>query len=160
MPRMQLLLYAKQGKQSSARMRQVSIRTGARVIYSAYREAVDMRSLLNRLPGPMRALLEGALNEDTREIRLRVGRPLEIRGADGESRLLGPPQEKRALDEAVSALAGHSVYALEEHMREGYFSLPGGYRDVYKRQRPARARNRRIFSRCAPPGAGCALPAA
>lgn len=87
-----------------------------------------MRSLLNRLPGPMRALLEGALNEDTREIRLRVGRPLEIRGTDGESRLLGPPQEKRALDEAVSALAGHSVYALEEHMREGYFSLPGGYR--------------------------------
>lgn len=71
-----------------------------------------------------------------REIRIRAQRPVALLGR--EEVFLGPDGPCAAsrayhptaqeMTELVEALCGHSVYAHEEEIRQGYLSLKGGFR--------------------------------
>jgi len=93
------------------------------------------------LPEPLRRILvaSGIKEEKFREIRLRIGRGLVLETATGEV-LLSPegqpvPTEAEAyrvteydVKTALELLTGYSVYAFEEELRQGYFTVEGGHR--------------------------------
>ncbi len=61
------------------------------------------------------------------EVRLRAGQMVEVRGASG-ARLVGPEITRQELDELVLQMTGYSIYACEERIRQGFFTLPEGHR--------------------------------
>ena len=61
------------------------------------------------------------------EVRIRVGQSVEVRGAAG-SELIGPAVSRQELDELVLQMTGYSIYACEERIRQGFFTLPEGHR--------------------------------
>jgi stage III sporulation protein AA len=61
------------------------------------------------------------------EVRLRAGQPLEVRGALG-GKLIGPEITRQELDELLLEMTGYSIYACEERIRQGFFTLPEGHR--------------------------------
>lgn len=73
----------------------------------------------------LRDRLSGAT--DLTEVRLRAGQPLEVRSASG-ARLIGPEVTRQELDELVLQMTGYSIYACEERIRQGFFTLPEGHR--------------------------------
>lgn len=86
-------------------------------------------------PAPLRETVSALLAEKgsrVEELRLRVGFPMswvtggrELRLAgDGEPRLVSPA----LLEEIVGRASGHAAYAVEEQLRQGYLTLPGGHR--------------------------------
>lgn len=93
------------------------------------------------LPEPFRGLLlsAGISEESLREIRLRTGRGFLVETETGE-RLLNrngktvfrEREAYRVTEEDVKAamelLTGYSVYAFEEELRQGYFTVEGGHR--------------------------------
>lgn len=89
--------------------------------------------LLPLLPKPIGAVLR-ELNDEDRllEIRLRVGRPMELVTERGD-RLVYAPQGKPLLPEdafapLLATLCGRSVYAWERELSNGFLTVPGGYR--------------------------------
>ena len=83
-------------------------------------------------------VLDDAILHRLEEIRLRVERPVMI-VVGGEDAFLGPegfscsPHKvyrltKEELDRVVQLLTKGSLYALEEELRNGYITLPGGHR--------------------------------
>ena len=88
------------------------------------------------LPEPVRyRIASGKLDVKTlREIRLRIGRGLMIETADGEC-WLGKEGgfvrkerdayrvTKEDVKVALELLTGYSVYAFEEELRQGYFTV-------------------------------------
>lgn len=68
----------------------------------------------------------GTLPEDLTELRLRAGRPVQLVRLSGER--LGGEVSAGQVVLAAQALAGHSLYAREEELREGYFTTEGGCR--------------------------------
>ena len=64
---------------------------------------------------------------DLTEVRLRAGQPMEARGI-GWARLIGPGVSREELDELVLEMTGYSIYACEERIRQGFFTLPEGHR--------------------------------
>jgi len=73
------------------------------------------------------------------EIRLRLGRPLQVyaQGRDSflslHGRLSPNPADGHLIDEedirnALNLLTGSSLYALEEELRRGYLTITGGHR--------------------------------
>lgn len=97
--------------------------------------------ILEMLPEPVRyRIASGKLDVKTlREIRLRIGRGLMIETADGEC-WLGKEGgfvrkerdayrvTKEDVKVALELLTGYSVYAFEEELRQGYFTVEGGHR--------------------------------
>lgn len=97
--------------------------------------------ILEMLPEPVRQRIASGKVEtrDLREIRLRTGRGLMVETAAGEF-LLGKEggfvrkeQEayrvtKEDVKVALELLTGYSVYAFEEELRQGYFTVEGGHR--------------------------------
>lgn len=91
------------------------------------------------LPEPLRTEL-CALNSQiapfVQEIRLRVGQPVlfTIKGKLSPCRKFLPAAANAAcvsrelLQSCFLALCRHSVYAYEEELRQGYFTIPGGNR--------------------------------
>lgn len=93
------------------------------------------------LPEPLRRILlcSGIVQKNLREIRLRTGRPFMIETARGEC-FLGEDgtvlrTEKGAyvvrsedIKATMELLTGYSVYAFEEELRRGYFTIEGGHR--------------------------------
>lgn len=77
----------------------------------------DFPLLRDRLPGG------AALTE----VRLRAGQPVEARSASG-ARLIGPEVTRQELDELLLQMTGYSIYACEERIRQGFFTLPEGHR--------------------------------
>lgn len=73
----------------------------------------------------LRDRLSGA--RDLTEVRLRAGQPVELRGASG-AKLVGPEVTRQELDELVLEMTGYSIYACEERIRQGFFTLPEGHR--------------------------------
>ncbi len=69
----------------------------------------------------------GGLPEDLTELRLRAGRPVQLIGLKGDS-LGEQPVSAELVVRAAQALASHSLYAREEELREGYFTIAGGCR--------------------------------
>ena len=97
--------------------------------------------LLWMLPEPLRGILAAAgINEENlREIRFRTGRGLLLETAEGERLLDGQGQVVASEAEAyrvtetdvkttLELLTGYSVYAFEEELRQGYFTVEGGHR--------------------------------
>ncbi len=93
------------------------------------------------LPEPVRGILiaSGISEEDLREIRLRTGRGLLLETADGEALLNREGRTVRSETEAyrvtekdiktaLELLTGYSVYAFEDELRQGYFTVEGGHR--------------------------------
>lgn len=91
----------------------------------------DLRTLFKAIP-------EGEL-EDLEEIRLRINAPVLLKqrtndkylGKDG---VLTPRWETgvccgaESMNKTVSLLCNSSLYALEEELRKGFLTLPGGHR--------------------------------
>lgn len=79
------------------------------------------------LPKEMRQSVDRNTVQNAEEIRLRVGQPLEIvMGDEGIKRY-----ERITLAqmrECLNYLTGYSPYALEEEMRQGFFTIEGGHR--------------------------------
>lgn len=99
-------------------------------------------SVLHCLPRPWRRALQTLpieIQEEICELRLRIGRPTAVSLRDGRCRWLGP---RGFVSRGEDALVFHredglallqivsdsSVYALEEQLRQGYATLPGGHR--------------------------------
>lgn len=93
------------------------------------------------LPEPLREiLLASGISEQTlREIRLRTGRGFLLETAEGErllnrnGRKVFTENEAYRVTEAdvktsLELLTGYSVYAFEEELRQGYFTVEGGHR--------------------------------
>lgn len=93
------------------------------------------------LPEPVRGILlaSGIKEESLREIRFRTGRGLMIETAEGEVLLdasggaVTSERESYRVTEqdvktALELLTGYSVYAFEEELRQGYFTVEGGHR--------------------------------
>ena len=93
------------------------------------------------LPEPVRGILlsSGISEESLREIRFRTGRGLMLETAKGEVLLDASGRAVDAEDKAyrvteadvktaLELLTGYSVYAFEEELRQGYFTVEGGHR--------------------------------
>lgn len=78
------------------------------------------------LPAGLRELT-GPLPEDMTELRLRAGRPVQIVSLSGEA-MAGGCVSERMVRETAQALSGHSLYAREEELAQGYFTMEGGMR--------------------------------
>lgn len=61
------------------------------------------------------------------EIRLRVGQPLEILYADEKEKRIGRLSAAQ-MHEVLNYMSGYSLYALEEELKQGYFTVEGGHR--------------------------------
>ncbi|SET57645.1 stage III sporulation protein AA [Paenibacillus sp. NFR01] len=93
-------------------------------------------------PEKIRALLVGlspALLEKLEEIRVREGRPLEINYSGkyhfiaGNGKLTLNPDEayKPGREDAhrlLDLISNHSLYTMEEELRKGFITIPGGHR--------------------------------
>lgn len=85
------------------------------------------RAIVERLPRKFQKHLEIFGFEHLEEIRFRVGRPLELcYGRMGIYRVDGVTQGD--MDELLNYLTGYSVYAYEENIRNGFFTIEGGHR--------------------------------
>ncbi len=84
-------------------------------------------------------LQSGISQENLREIRLRIGRGLMVETADGAywlgqngARVKVEYEAYRVTEidikTALELLTGYSVYAFEEELRQGYFTVEGGHR--------------------------------
>lgn len=93
------------------------------------------------LPEPVRGILlaSGIKEESLREIRFRTGRGLVLETSTGEvllnasGRAVTSEKEAYRVTEqdvktALELLTGYSVYAFEEELRQGYFTVEGGHR--------------------------------
>ena len=81
----------------------------------------------NYLPAAFRQQIGETVLQGAEEIRLRVGQPLEILYADEKNRTFGR-LESGQLKEMLNYLSGYSVYAIEEELRQGFFTVEGGHR--------------------------------
>lgn len=84
-------------------------------------------------------LVSDRLKNLTEEIRLRANRPLMLLG-DGEEYFIQAGQgvtrdiskamivSKEAVQKTLQLIANYSLYAVEEELRQGYITLPGGHR--------------------------------
>jgi len=104
--------------------------------------AIVQKQILPFLPESIRSII-GRLPDETvagmEEIRLRTGRPLMIVGGEGD-RMLRPDGSVIELPAAAFAVSGDdlqkavqlisqgSLYALEDELKGGYVTLPGGHR--------------------------------
>ena len=93
------------------------------------------------LPEPVRGILlaSGISEKSLREIRFRTGRGLMAETAEGEllldknGRTVSREDDAYRVTEtdikaALEPLTGYSVYAFEEELRQGYFTVEGGHR--------------------------------
>ena len=97
--------------------------------------------VLELLPEPVKGIIKVAGIEESnlRELRLRAGRGLLAETAEGEwfldkdGRAVHSEKEAYRVTEenvkgAMELLTGYSVYAFEEELRQGYFTVEGGHR--------------------------------
>jgi len=84
-----------------------------------------VRMLETLVPGLGEAA--SALGGELWEIRLRIGRPIELQGSAGDLLTDGILTE-RCLADTLDALTGHSLYARGEEIAQGYLSLADGCR--------------------------------
>jgi stage III sporulation protein AA len=79
------------------------------------------------LPVNLRAQITDATLQGAEEIRARINHPLEIIYSDGQTKSYGflSAEEMR---EMLNYLCGYSPYAMEEELRQGFFTIEGGHR--------------------------------
>lgn len=92
-------------------------------------------------PQRIRGYFDRLREEDVKglqEVRLRVNRPLNLLFGDrelflGKAGLQREPEQgeiirREDLGQAVLFLSNHSIYALDEELRQGFITIPGGHR--------------------------------
>jgi len=89
-----------------------------------------IKDYLTNLPGDTQATVE--------EIRLRIGQPVIVRSAEGEWCLSerGPTRNqaeayhctRRDVQVLLNQVSGGAMYSLEEELRSGFVTVPGGHR--------------------------------
>lgn len=92
-------------------------------------------------PQRLRGYFDSLKEDDVQrlqEVRLRVNRPLNLLFADGdlflgkaglqENPINGEIISKEDLGQAILFLSNHSIYALDEELRQGFITIPGGHR--------------------------------
>lgn len=62
------------------------------------------------------------------EIRIRVNRPIQLIGADGIDEFGKKEIEQELLKKILASMMNFSIYAREEEIRQGYFTMPDGCR--------------------------------
>lgn len=100
------------------------------------------KEVLSLLPSNLRRLLDNLLPrqvQELEEIRLREGRPLILRLGTGELMVTGEGRAtekirdayyvtKDDLQRTLQLISHSSIYAIEQELRNGYLTLPGGHR--------------------------------
>ncbi|WP_067617623.1 stage III sporulation protein AA [Alicyclobacillus acidiphilus] len=100
------------------------------------------RELMAILPTDVRESLrciDSRLQQEVEEIRLRVGQPVELRSNRGSFRLERAGSSGAStrepiilssiqLDHILQQVTQFSMYAVEEDMRRGFITMPGGHR--------------------------------
>lgn len=90
-------------------------------------KAMNEAQLLQYLPYKLRGQIREEDLDRAEEIRVRAGWPLEINYHDTAVRRFGVV-EREDLYEMLNYLSGYSLYALEEEIRQGFFTIEGGHR--------------------------------
>lgn len=107
-----------------------------------YRSSGPLDEVLPVLPVSIRRLVRSlnvSLQEKVEEIRIRQGRPLSLSLSSGDIFINPEGKPTRQAGEAylvtsvdmeglIHLLSGSSLYALEEELRTGFITLPGGHR--------------------------------
>ena len=88
----------------------------------------NFKSVLEVLPTEYRAALDTEKLEQADELRLRQGFAPTLLIGGREEPLGGCVVRSRELELILSAASGFSTYAVQESLREGYLTLPGGHR--------------------------------
>lgn len=83
--------------------------------------------LYQYLPTEFRSQIGPKALQGAEEIRLRAGQPLEILYGDEKSIRYGILSMDQ-LKEMLNYLSGYAVYAIEEELRQGFFTVEGGHR--------------------------------
>lgn len=83
--------------------------------------------LWNKLPVHFREEVAMEEFEGLEEIRLRAGRPLELYYGNQKLRLVGKVS-RADVSEMLNYLTGYCLYAYEEEIRQGFFTIEGGHR--------------------------------
>lgn len=86
-----------------------------------------MKGIVEKLPVSVRDELRAFLGRGVEEIRLRAGQAMEVR-AGGESLLTKLKVDGELIRQALGLLSEHSLYAYEEELKQGFFTVDGGYR--------------------------------
>ena len=99
--------------------------------------------VIRSFPAKLRKLLEPLKISHLEEVRLRADQPLMVvwNGKDyfvtdqgqlsmDQSQSWKVPES--LLREAVEAFSSHSLYAYEEELRQGFFTIQGGHRSVWR----------------------------
>ncbi|CAM3956348.1 stage III sporulation protein AA [Lederbergia lenta] len=89
-----------------------------------------MEIVLQYIPEEIRKMIRNLphdLIEKIEEIRLRIGRPVEV-SASGLPHFLHYIFTKEDADQFISKLANHSFYTLDEELKKGYITIAGGHR--------------------------------
>lgn len=101
-----------------------------------------LEGVLSYFPAPLRGILgrlPAYLWRELEEIRLRVGQPLILGAACGEimldadGRTVPEPRQAYRVGEddvarTVELVTGSSLYAVEDELRQGFVTVPGGHR--------------------------------
>ncbi len=83
--------------------------------------------MVRYLPMEQRKNIDRDTIENAEEIRLRVGQPLEIVMGDAKIQRYAVVTRMQ-MRECLNYLTGYSPYAMEEEMRQGFFTIEGGHR--------------------------------
>ncbi len=86
-------------------------------------ETAKLPDLFEALLGELTAGERGTLEE----LRVRINAPVQALGRGWERRF-GPIADRSLCEKLLSQLCGHSLYAAEQELKNGYFTLSGGYR--------------------------------
>lgn len=111
----------------------------AYVAIKGIRVSLMVRTILNQVAPSIRQLLMEIKEwEQIEEIRLRVNKPLVIKGGFGEFGLNANAQRctikesyrvtTEDLSRTIQIMTNNSWYALEDEVRAGYLTLPNGHR--------------------------------
>lgn len=88
------------------------------------------KDLINIFPMGLRTQMERIRWIGLEEIRVRMGWPVELIYSEHSEWLedYGSRTERQDLDEMLNYITGYSVFAMEEEIKQGFISLPGGHR--------------------------------
>lgn len=87
-----------------------------------------MQTVLRILPDRLKIPTEMLMRDDVEELRLRLGQPVSLLRHGTEVRTAGPTVAKSDIQFVLSAVSENSLYAVNDTLREGFLTLPGGHR--------------------------------
>lgn len=85
------------------------------------------QKLQNKLPVRFRAEVTDTDWDKLEEIRLRAGSPMELYYGNGQTKLIGRVA-RSDISEMLNYLTGYCMYAYEDEIRQGFFTIEGGHR--------------------------------